>query len=101
MSKFIGGSAYGRGDAIIDVEGSVLFDTVTAALVGVGQQTGVETCIAVELGGRINHDTERSEVLYLMNADGAAALVSEILGVAQRIGPHFLEHLMQRIADLP
>jgi hypothetical protein len=53
------------------------------------------------LEGRINKTTDRARNLYLMNEDGAAALVTELIALAHRIGPEFgarftarLEHLI-------
>lgn len=101
MGKIIGGSAFGRGDSIINTEGSVLLGNVTAAVLGAGRSTGIETIIALELGGRVNHTTTQHETLYLLDADGAASLVAEIFGVAGRVSPAFLELLLDRIAKLP
>lgn len=101
MSGIIGGTAFGQGDALIDTTAAVLLDGASVAIVGAIRQTGAETIIALELRGRVNHSTDRSEVLYLMNADGAAGIISELLGVAGRADPTFLEQLLQRIGDLP
>lgn len=101
MSKIIGGSAFGQGDALVNTEGAVLMDACHVTILGAVRQTGVETTIALELEGRVNHSTERSDVLYLINADGAAAVISELLGVAGRADPKFLEQLLDRIDRLP
>jgi hypothetical protein len=52
------------------------------------------------LEGRINKTTDRARNLYLMNEDGAASLVSELIALAHRIGPEFGERLMQRMRSL-
>ncbi|WP_439593907.1 hypothetical protein [Microbacterium sp.] len=101
MGAIIGGSAFGVGDALIDTTEAVLLDTTSVAVVGAIRQTGAETIIALELGGRVNHSTERRSQLYLMNADGAAGIISELLGVAHRADPTFLDQLLARIAELP
>lgn len=97
----MGGSAFGVGDALIDASRAVLLDHTSVAIVGAVRQTGAETVIALELAGRVNHSTERSEVLYLMNADGAAGIISELIGVAHRADPTFLDQLLKRIGELP
>lgn len=101
MGKIIGGSAFGRGDALVDTTDAVLLDSTDVALMGALRQTGMETVIGLELGGRINKSTERRETLYLLNADGAAGIISELLGLAERADPTFLQQLLDRIAELP
>lgn len=101
MSKIIGGSAFGRGDALIDTRSAVLLEGVDVAVVGAVRKDGVETIIGLELSGRVNHSTERSDVLYLLDADGAAAIISELLGLAGRADPSFLAQLLARIENLP
>lgn len=101
MTKILGGSAFGQGDALVDTSGAVLLDRTDVAIVGALRQDGAETLIALELAGRINHSTDRSDVLYLMNADGAAGIVSELLGLAERADPNFLALLLDRIRQLP
>ena len=101
MSGIIGGSAFGQGDAIIDTTNAVLLDHVDVAIVGMLRPTGAETVIALDLGGRVNNTTVNRSRLYLLNADGAAAIISELLGVAGRADPGFLELLLDRISNLP
>lgn len=48
MSKIIGGSAFGRGDALVDTEGAVLMDGCHVTILGAMRPTGVETTIALE-----------------------------------------------------
>jgi hypothetical protein len=101
MGKIIGGSAFGRDDSIVDTSEAVLLDAQTVVLVGALRPDGAETVIGMELGGRINHSNERSDVLYLLNADGAAAIISDLLGLAGRADPTFLAQLLARIDELP
>lgn len=46
-------------------------------------------------------NVERSGVLYLFDADGAAAIISELTGLATRIGPGFAKYLTKRLEDVP
>jgi hypothetical protein len=101
VSKIIGGSAFGRGDSLIDTTDAVLLDETNVAVVGMLRRDGAETALALELGGRINHTQDRTSTLYLLNVDGAAGIISELLGLAERIDPGFLAHLLARIAELP
>lgn len=101
MSKIIGGTPFGRGDALIDASEAVLLAGVSVAVVGAGRPDGVETVVALNLTGRVNKTTTVSDVLYLLDSDGAAAIVSELLGVAHRADPRFLDQLLTRINGLP
>lgn len=101
MSGIIGGSAFGRGDSLINTEGAVLLGDVHVAVVGALRQNGAETIIALQLAGRVNHSTDQHQALYLLDADGAAAIISELLGLAGRADPRFLELLLSRIENLP
>lgn len=84
----IGGSAFGFNDALIDAEGAVLLDNVTVVAVTTGRQGKIDDVLSfgLELEGRINKSAARSSVLYLTEADGLAAIVTEIMGLAHRAG---------------
>lgn len=101
MSKINAGSAFGIGDTVIDPEGAVLLDEVTVAVVGTANPDGAGRALALNLEGRINHTQERADVLFLMDADGAAVIISELLGLADRVSPAFFDDLMRRVATLP
>jgi|GEM_PF-2439916 len=103
--KIIGGSAFGIGDALVDVRRAVLVDGTTVVALGGLRDSGVERMLGLEITGRVNKSTERSDTLYLLSMDGVAGIVSELLGLAQRMGPAYVEQLdqliRQRIQDLP
>lgn len=100
VSAVTGGSPYGHNDAIVDVTDSVLLEQVgVVAITDPGGPRGY--VLALELGGRVNKSAERASHLYLMDEDGAAAIVSELLGLAARISPAFLDDLLTRIRNLP
>lgn len=87
-----------RDAVIIDTTDSVLLDATTVSLMETQSDQGV--ILAALMEGRINQSTERSRVLYLMNGDGAAALITELLALAYRVGPEFGEALMARVRQL-
>lgn len=101
MSGIIGGTPHGRGDALIDVEGAVLLREVHVAAVDALNQDGSSRALALQLVGRVNKSAETSSTLYLFDVDGAAAIVSELLGLAARVGPEFRDLLLARVAALP
>jgi len=98
MTGIIVGSSHGRGDALIDTTKAVLLDDVHVVLIDALNADGAQRVIGLELGGRRNKSTTRSDVLYLFDEDGAAALVSELFGLAGRAD--FLPELLARIERL-
>lgn len=95
------GGPQDRHAALIDPTDAVLLDDVGVVLIEPhrGGQTG-PPALAMTLAGRVNKTEDRSRILYLFDEDGAAAIVSELIALASRIGPDFLEQLLQRIATL-
>lgn len=84
---------------------SVIIDTTHAVILDASTVTQVETlsgapALAMLLEGRIAKTADRARNLYLMNEDGAAALVTELLALAHRMGPEFGERFEARIAHL-
>ena len=73
----------GRHTVLVDTEGACLLDHTTAALV---EGTGDGTVVGLELEGRVNQKRYRHTQLYLMDAEGAAALIAELVGVYHRAG---------------
>lgn len=84
--------------AVIDTTNAVLLDSSDVCLVG--SPGNPKSYLAVLLEGRINKTTDRARNLYLMNEDGAAALVTELMALAHRIGPEFSERFMTRLDHL-
>lgn len=76
-----------EGAVLIDTRHAVLVDHSTVAVVD--NPSDGRHLMAVLLEGKINRTEDRSAVLHLINGDGAAALVSQIVGLAARIGPAF------------
>lgn len=79
------GGPYDEHAVVVDTTNAVILDYSTVSLVelvrgGRAEETGV----ALMLEGRINKTQERTRVLYVMNGDGAAAIVTELLGLAKR-----------------
>ncbi|MFF0009540.1 hypothetical protein ACFYQT_39800 [Streptomyces tibetensis] len=84
---------------------SVIVDTTNAVILDATTVTQVETltgnpALAMLLEGRIARTDDRARNLYLMNEDGAAALVTELLALAHRMGPQFGARLTSRIKHL-
>lgn len=91
------GGPHDRNAVVIDTTNAVLLDHSNVCLMETG---GGSVALAVLLEGRINRTSDRARNLYLMNEDGAAALVSELLALAHRIGPAFGKRFTERLQHL-
>lgn len=91
------GGPHDHNAVIVDTTDAVLLDSSDVCLVETG---GGEVVLSMLLEGRINKTSDRARNLYLMNEDGAAALVTELIALAHRIGPEFGERLMARVRHL-
>jgi hypothetical protein len=78
----VAGDPHARGGAILDARAAVLMDGVEVVLIDTKRDEPVAMLLA--LSGRINYATERVEHAYLFGPDGAAALISELAGLAAR-----------------
>ena len=93
---------YSRDSVVVDTSNAVLLDSTVAAIVHLTRngQPGADA-IGLTLAGRINQRRDRAEVLYLLDEDGAAALIAELIGVTARAGstsfPAKLEAALDRM----
>lgn len=97
------GGPFDSNAVVIDLRDAVLLGYTEVALVETVNLEHDEhnPAIAMVLEGRINKTEERSRILYLFGFDGAASIISELIGLADRAGPEFMENLAQRMRDLP
>lgn len=82
----VAGDPHAQGGALLDARSAVLLDGMEVVLVD-GHRDERPSMLLV-LRGRVNYSTERVEHAYLYGPDGAAALVSEHIGLAQRAAQH-------------
>lgn len=104
------GDPLARAGVVLDTTNAVLMDGVEVCLVDVVKApprveapTGPPPSgahLAMALRGRVNKSSDRAEVLYLFDEDGAAAIVTELLGLAYRIGPEFAERFIARTEEV-
>lgn len=78
------------GDVVIDTRDAVLLHALDVARLGQPARDADDASFVMLLGGRINQTTEQSRILYLLNVDGAAAIVAELIGLAERAGDETL-----------
>lgn len=95
------GGPHDRGQTVIDTRNAVLLETTT--VVKADNPSDGRAFMAMQLEGRVNQTSDRASVLYLFDEDGAAAIVTELFGLAQRggFGSEFVEQVTRRLADLP
>lgn len=75
---------HGRDDHLIDARHAVLLEEVTASMITEGNRGRL--LAALVLGGRINQTQDRARVLFVLNADAVASIVSELVGLLGRAG---------------
>lgn len=98
------GNSFGHGNSIIDTRNAVLLENTEVCLVDeeVGERRHL---CALELEGRVNRSVLRSDVLYLMDADGAAAIATELIAMYARapreVGEEFLDAFNRRMDAMP
>lgn len=73
---------YGQGNVLLDARSAVLLDEMDVCLVDTKADEPIAMLLSLQ--GRINYSTERVEHAYLFGADGAAALITELAGLAGR-----------------
>jgi len=100
--KFMGAIVGPGQDVVLDTSKAVLLDGLEVCLVGPPENAvdGRDILLAMRLDGRVNKTPDRTSILYLFNEDGAAAVISELLDLAVRIGPAFATSLMERLEKL-
>lgn len=90
---------HARGGAILDARNAILMDQVDVSLVDAQRDEG--PVVALALAGRITMRPERATQLYLFGVDGAAAIVTELIGLAERAGPRFAHRVAERLDEMP
>lgn len=92
------GDPFARGGVVLDTRNAVLLAEVDVCLVDTKRDEPPR--LALLLQGRINFREEHARQLYLMNEDGAAAIVTQLLALARRIGPEFEARFVERLQEL-
>jgi hypothetical protein len=92
------GGPFDKNAVVISAENAVLLDHATVAQM---EDSHYSDIIAMQLDGRINQTQERARILYVFDVDGAAAIITELYGVAARMGPEFFDLLRDRLDVMP
>lgn len=103
------GQMIGDEDVLLDMERAVLMDGMSVCLVNVQSnvvdqlqraEPSSEVRLAMQLDGRVNKTRDRASVLFVFDEDGAAAIVTELVALASRIGPEFAARFQERLDAL-
>lgn len=95
-----GGSREAAG-VLLDTTDAVLLDEVDVCTVDAVRLGGTNgQAIFATLGGKINKKPERASVGFLFPPDGAAALITELLALADRFGAELLDDVTRRLTEL-
>ncbi len=87
---------------VIDATHGVLLDGVEVVVVEPRRgDVPQPVCLAMLLSGRVNHTTDRADVLFMFDVDGAAAIVTELIALGARMDGDALASTIQaRLAAL-
>lgn len=91
------GGPHDRNSVIVDTTNAVILDATTVTEVAT---ISGAPALAMLLEGRIVRTADRARNLYLMEEDGAAALVTELIALAHRMGPQFGARFTARLRHL-
>jgi hypothetical protein len=86
---------------VLDMTDCVMLGDATVCIVdGVRDGRINGQMIYMTLGGRVNQTTRQVQVGYAFGPDGAAALITELLAIADRAGPDLLTDIVARFVAL-
>lgn len=91
------GDQWSRRSVAISTDRAVLLDNTHVAMIephSGGQAMPPQ--YAMTLSGRINRSDDHAHVLFLFDADGAAAITTELIALANRMGPTALQEFTER-----
>jgi hypothetical protein len=91
------GGPYDQGGVLLDTHNSVLLDHTTVAMLD--NASDGRRIASLLLEGRVNRSTDRTRVLYMLDADGAAAIVSELVALAGREGGAYAEEFLRLLRE--
>lgn len=97
---------HARGSVVLDTSKAILLEDVTVSTVDPDRGGRGQLYLALMLAGRINQTPDDARALFIMNTDGAAAIVTQLLALLARakekpgvIGP-FIADLRRRLDEL-
>lgn len=95
------GSSRDASSVVLDLTDAVILEGTTVVVVeGVRSGVSAGQCIFMTCDGRVNKTTDQVRVGLMLNTDGAAAIITELLAVADRAGPELLDDITRRLTEL-
>lgn len=98
------GGPHDIGGIVLDARHAVLLETVDVSTIDPDHGGRGQSAIALVLGGRINQTKDRASVLFLFGTDGAAAIITELVGLLGRAtgidGGQLMADLLERAATM-
>lgn len=95
-------SPYGEHNTVVDASRALLPESTDVAM---SDQSDGRRIAVMDIAGRINRSEERTRVVVLLNPDGVAAIVTQLIGLMQRdrspFAREFQAAFTERMADLP
>jgi hypothetical protein len=98
----LGGEIHSFGStSLLDISNSVHLEETNVCTVNAVRKGFLnEQVIYLMMYGRINKTTDKVKAGYIFGPDGAAALITELLGVADRFGAELLADVTRRLAEM-
>jgi hypothetical protein len=94
------GGAHDKNAVLIDAHNAVLMDGIHVALME-PYSNGIPRppIIAMQVDGRINKTKDRANITFLFDEDGAAAIITELLALACRMGGNTHEKMLAAVDE--
>lgn len=105
VSSVVGpGGPHDISGVVFDASNGVLLESIYVATIDPDAGArGQKSLLAMQLCGRINQTINNVEVLFIFGTDGAAAIITELLGLLGRTGfdsEQFLHDIVERMIKL-
>lgn len=95
------GGSRDQGAVFLDTTDVVLLEHAEVCTVDAVRQGAMSGQVMfMTLSGRVNKRDDRVKAGFMFGPDGAAALVTELLALADRFGAELLDDLTRRLTDL-
>lgn len=99
------GGPHDIGGVVLDARNAVILDHASVSTIDPDRGGRGQVAVALVLSGRINQTRERADVLFILGTDGAAGIITELIGVMGRAGGDafakmFVEDLSGRLTKM-